>query len=167
LARSKRWRRDIPVIGHHAKWRDDIFLKILVLIVAPDHDKVGVELVENPPRVAKSGEQALSMARSGRDASVVAVLLAHRLWPARRMAEPLGDGGIIESAFQDPAHIFVRPRQRRKVGDAETQDLCHSVFPPKDRPARIGFGRTRNKHREIGGTGMTAAALPAAMRGGP
>src|SRR5262249_40502723 len=119
------------VIGHHAKWRNDIFLEILVLIVAPDHDKVRVELVENPPRVAKSGEQALSVARSGRDACVIAVFLAHRLWPTRRMAEFLGDGGIIESAFQDPAHIFVRSRKRRKMGDAEAQNLAHIVFLPK------------------------------------
>src|SRR5689334_23283599 len=52
------------LVSHHAKRRDDIFFEILVLIVAPNHNKVGVELIEHASCVAKAGEQPLTMAAS-------------------------------------------------------------------------------------------------------
>src|SRR6516165_6261514 len=85
-----------------------------------------------------------------RHTGVLTVFPAHLRRPTLRLAERLRDRRIVEGALQNPPHVFVRPRERRKVGDTEAQDLCHIVLLPKDRSARIGFGRTRNKHRSPG-----------------
>src|SRR5271165_5599416 len=137
------WRHRL--IGHHAKRRDDVFLEVLVLIVAPNHDKVGIELVEHSACIAKPGEQPLAMVSGGGHPRVVTVFLPHRRRPTLRTAERIRDRRIVERAFQNAPHILVRSRKRRKVGDAEPQDLCHIVLLPNDRAARIGFGRTQNK----------------------
>src|SRR4029434_3847877 len=46
------------VVGEHAERRDDVGGEVLVLIVAPDHDHVGTELVEELPGVAGGAPQA-------------------------------------------------------------------------------------------------------------
>src|SRR6266404_5694330 len=92
------WRH--VVVGHNAERRNDVLLEVFVLVVAPDNDEVGVELVEHPTGVAKPCEQALAMAPGGRHPGVVAVFLPHRLRPPLGMAQRLGDRRIVEARFR-------------------------------------------------------------------
>ena len=43
----------LVLIGEHGKGRDDVLLEILVLVVAPHDDDVGLEIVERPPRLGE------------------------------------------------------------------------------------------------------------------
>jgi hypothetical protein len=53
------------LVGEHAERRDDVFLEILVLVVAPDQDDVGRERVKLPARFAESRDQRLAMPLCG------------------------------------------------------------------------------------------------------
>jgi hypothetical protein len=66
----------LVVIGEHGERRDDVLLEILVLVVAPHDDQIGLEIVE---RLARLGEMAaVDLARPGRGrrAPIIAELLA-------------------------------------------------------------------------------------------
>jgi len=43
------------VLNEHAERRDDVFLEVLVLVVAPDEDDVRRELIQSPSRVNGAG----------------------------------------------------------------------------------------------------------------
>src|SRR5215467_6101166 len=83
------------LVGQDAEGRNDVFLEVLVLVVAPDQDDVRRELVEPPARVAKPGDERFTVALGGAEALVGAVLLPHRLRPARRSAVALGEVGVL------------------------------------------------------------------------
>src|SRR5262249_62390611 len=84
------------LVGQDAEGRNDVFLEVLVLIVAPDQHDVRRELVQPPARVAESGDERLAVAPGGGEPLVVAVLAAHRLGPAVRPPGARGPGGSLE-----------------------------------------------------------------------
>src|SRR5215831_748116 len=126
------------LVGEYAKWRNDVFLEVLVLVVAPDHDKIGLELVQYPPRISEACNQRLAVAPGGTQPVIIPVFLAHWRRPARGVPQPLRHCGIFEGTFENPTQTFVRARKRRKVGNAEPQNLPHLILPcipwSQDRP---------------------------------
>src|SRR5215831_4295996 len=90
-------------VREHAKWRDDVFFEVFVLVVAPDHDKIGSKLVQHAPGVAKPGYQRFAMMPSCRQSDIVPVFLAHRRRPTRWVPQRFRDRGIFKGALQDAA----------------------------------------------------------------
>ena len=117
------------LVGQHAEGRDDVFLEVLVLVVAPDQHDVRRELVEAPSRVTESCHERLAMALRGAQPLIRAVLLAHRLGPAFRSPVALGKVGILKDALEDARHMFVLSGERRVVRDSETEDRAHDRLP--------------------------------------
>src|SRR5215467_11156338 len=114
------------LVGQDAEGRNDVFLEVLVLVVAPDQDDVRRELVELPARAAEARDERLAMALRGGEPLVSAVLPAHGLGPAVRAPVTLGEVGVLEHALEDARHVLVLSAKRRVVGDSEAQDRAHS-----------------------------------------
>src|SRR5262245_10762130 len=87
------------LVGEHAERRDDVFLEVLVLVVAPDQDDVGRELVEALARLAEALDQSLAMTPRRAEPLVRAVLLGHRRGPSGGLPVLLGKPGILENAL--------------------------------------------------------------------
>src|SRR5260370_41950368 len=93
--------------------RDYVLAEIFVLIVAPDHDEIGPELIDLRARLAQRLEEAFAMMARRGDAFVTAPLLAHRLRPSVTGSVLLGQVRILEHAFENPRHGFVAAGQWR------------------------------------------------------
>src|ERR671937_2648425 len=88
------------LIRQDTEWRDDILLEILVLIVAPDHDEVRGEVIQQPSRLAKPRHQSLAMSEGSAGPFVCTVFLSHRLRPPVGPPVWLGEARILEDTFQ-------------------------------------------------------------------
>src|SRR5258707_14795407 len=104
------------------------------------------------------------MAPGGRRPCVLAIFLPHRLGPTLGMAERFGNRRIVESALQDAPHIFVGSRKRRKVGDAEAQDLTHIVLLQR---VSCGEDRLRTNPEQARIVRLEAGGLLRLGGGGP
>ena len=112
-------------VREHAERRDDVFLEVLVLVIAPDQDDVRRERVEPPARVAEAGDQRLTMSLRRAQPFVRAVLLSHRGRPAFRPPVALREVWVLHDALEDARHVFVLSSEWRIVRDSETQDRAH------------------------------------------
>ena len=119
----------LVVVGEHGKRRDDVLLEILVLVVAPHDDQIGLEIVE---RLARLGEMAavdLARPRRGRRAPIVAELFAQRGRPARRVLHLVGHRRVVERGLHHEGPVLVAAQHHRPVGAAHPQDLAHRSPP--------------------------------------
>ena len=119
----------LVVIGQHGEGRDDVLLEILVLVVAPHHDQIGLELVDRAARLGEMRAVDLAAARGGRGAPIVAEFLAQRRRPVRRVFHLLGHRRVVERRPHHKGPVLVRPQHQRPVRAAHPQDLGHPVPP--------------------------------------
>src|SRR5690606_28540049 len=85
-------------VGEHRVGRDQVLAEVLVLVVAPDHHGVRVEVVDRGPYLLEALDQGLPvLGRAGR-AAVVAPLAAGGLGPAGRVLGLGGDAGVGHGA---------------------------------------------------------------------
>src|SRR5262249_32183704 len=124
------------LVGQDAEGRDDVFLEVLVLIVAPDQDDVWRELIESLARFPETFDQGLAVTPRCAEALVGAVLLGHRRGPAGGLPVLLGESRILEDALEDARHVFIAATERGIVRHAETQDRTH------DSPSSARLGRS-------------------------
>src|SRR5262249_12257909 len=104
------------LVGEYAKWRNDVFLEVLVWVAAQDPDKMGLDLVQSPPRISEAGDQRFAMAPGRTQSGIIPVFLAHRRRPARWVPQPLRDCVIFDGTLKKPNQTVVLARQRRKRG---------------------------------------------------
>ena len=115
----------LVVIGQHGEGRDDVFLEVLVLVVAPHHDQIGVELVDHAARLGEMRAVDLAAARRGGGAPIIAELLAHRRRPVRRVLHRLGHVRVVERRPEHEGPVLVRAQHQRPMRAADPQDLGH------------------------------------------
>src|SRR5215831_2821713 len=70
------------VVGKDAKRRDDVLLKIFVLVITPQHDEIRPEVIQDLACLAKLRDQEFAVPHGGRLALVVPVFLAHGFRPS-------------------------------------------------------------------------------------
>jgi hypothetical protein len=70
------------IICQHTERRDDILPKVLVLVISPDEDEVGMKRIDLGPDLPETGDQPLAMRCSRGESLVLAILRTHRLRPA-------------------------------------------------------------------------------------
>jgi len=115
------------VVRQHAERRDHVFTEVLVLIVAPHQDEVRAKRADLVPDGPERAEDALAMRGEGADAFVLAPLGAHRLGPARRVAQSGGDTRVaLEHSRERPGLVLGGNQAGRVVGRTDAQDLAHS-----------------------------------------
>src|SRR5918996_1700752 len=71
------WLRFDVVIRQNAKRRNDVFGEVLVLVVAPNQDEVGLEFVERFANLTEPVQKFLAMTCSRRLALIVSILFPH------------------------------------------------------------------------------------------
>src|ERR1700704_910534 len=114
------------LVREHAEGRDDVFLEVLVLVVAPDQDDVRRERVEAPAGVAESGDERFAMPLRCAKPFVRAVLLAHRRRPTFRPPVAFRKVRVLEDALEDARHVFVLSGEWWIVRDSEPKDRPHA-----------------------------------------
>ena len=118
------------VIGQHTKRRDDVFLEVLILVVADDDHEIRIELVEFLSDGAKGLEYAGTMGLVGADALVVTPLQPHRLGPVVDVLHIFRDARVgMQHTSQRPRLVFFGHQPRRVVGRPDSQYLPY-VSPP-------------------------------------
>src|SRR5262245_22184483 len=135
------------LVRQHAEGGDDVLLEVLVLIVAPDHDQVGREIVEHPSGFAEPRKERLAMLACSAEPFVFAPFTPHGLRPSVRHAVFGGKIGILEDTSQDTRHVLVTSGQEWNVRHAESENRSHRVPP---RPASLAaqwYTRTHSTER--------------------
>src|SRR5581483_7653020 len=118
------------VVGVHAVRRYHIFAEILVLVVTPDQDEVGFEVVDPRAQLAEPREHRLAMAARGTRAPVVVPLLAHRGRPVLHPALVFGQRRVAQHLLEDCRHRLVATGQRRVVSETDSENFAHVPNPP-------------------------------------
>jgi hypothetical protein len=118
------------IVGQDAERRDDVLAKVLVLVVAPDHDEVRGEVVQPLSRLAEPFDQGRAMPAGRREPFVCTPLALHWLRPALRTAVVLGDERILEDMLQDARHVLIASGEKRDVCHAETENRAHGHPSP-------------------------------------
>src|SRR5581483_6590692 len=120
---------DFLVDGEYTKWRNQLFLNVLVLIVTPDDDEIWIEFVDASTRFAKSFLQFRFVLFGDGQTLVVAPLLSHLRRPVLRVFEMLRR----EIALQVLAEVVVSHlfdcRVKPNVRAADSENLTHHVPP--------------------------------------
>src|SRR5262249_38920612 len=83
------------VARQHTEGWNNVLLKILVLIIAPNQEEVGLEGVDFSPQLAKAGHQPLPMRPSGGEALILAELITHGLGPTAGVFLGRGDPLVV------------------------------------------------------------------------
>src|SRR6185503_20657368 len=99
--------------------------KVLVLVVAEDHDEVRTELVEPLAHAAKLGEHRRAMRGGGAEPVVASELREHLARPARAVLEWRRHAWSVAERLEDVGHVTVLPRERREVRHAESENRAH------------------------------------------
>src|SRR5262245_39582790 len=113
------------LVGQHAEGRDDVLLEVLVLIVAPDHDEVGGEIVELPSRFAEPPDELFTMSARGTEPLVLASFAPHGFRPPVGHTVFGGKIGILEDAPQDTRHVLIASGQEWNVRHTESENRSH------------------------------------------
>ena len=116
------------VIGTDSEGRNDVFLEVLVLIVAPHHHYVRFEIVQLPAYTAKLRGHGVAVCAGPGQALVVAPFGTHIGRPVGRVLVLLRNAGVAQGDLQDVGHLIVRRGQRRVVRKAESKYFCHGVL---------------------------------------
>jgi hypothetical protein len=103
------------VIGADREGRNDVFLEIFVLIVAPDHHHVGFEIVKGAAYPAKLCGKRVAMRVGPGHALVVAPFGAHVGRPVGRVLVLRRNARVAQGDLQDVGHLIVWRGQRRIV----------------------------------------------------
>ncbi len=90
------------------KRRDHVFFEVLVLVVALDHDDIGLEFVERRAHAREPGDELLSVFGRGACAEVVRPFGPHGRGPVRDVLFRCGDRGVLQGPTQDAGHVRIR-----------------------------------------------------------
>src|SRR5262249_34913038 len=99
------------VVSEDTKGRNDVFSEILVLIVAPDQNKVGFELVECIANRSQTFKQRAPMLGSRGFALIDSIFFAHPWRPVARFFQVGRNGSIAKSPLKDTHHVFIPTRK--------------------------------------------------------
>ncbi|MGE3281413.1 MAG: hypothetical protein AB7O13_10435 [Alphaproteobacteria bacterium] len=116
------------VAGEDAERRHPVLAEILVLVVTPDQHEIGIECVQRLARLAKAVDQPAPVLLCGGER--VGPFLAHRLGPAHRVLQRLGDLLAVQRAVQQARHLLVGLDQTGVMRNAYTENLAHPAAPP-------------------------------------
>src|ERR1700730_9114615 len=83
-----------PVISHHAECWNYVFDKVLVLVVAPYNNKIGLKAVQLLTHLAKAVEERLTMSTCRRYSFVLTPFLPHPFRPVRGIPTRLWQMGV-------------------------------------------------------------------------
>lgn len=109
-------------VGQHAEGRDDFLAEVLVLVVPPHDEEVGVELVKGVAAAAKVVQQGFAVPRSGGRTAVVGPLVLHRLRPVRGVLHLVGDVGVAQGEAEQSRHVLVLAGEEGVVGHAQSEE---------------------------------------------
>src|SRR5947208_6451514 len=126
-ARSRIGLRVDPVEGEDAEGGDAILTEILILIVTPDQHDIGVERVQCLAALAEPGDKPFPVLGSRGDR--VGPFLPHRLGPARRVLQLLGNLLALQRAVEKPGHLPVGLDETGVMRDADTENIAHRATP--------------------------------------
>ncbi len=118
-----------PIECEHAERRNAVLAEILVLVVAPDHHKIGREVVERLARRTEAADQTPAVLGRGRTAFVGLKFALQRLGPAFRILQLGWNAFAFERARQKAAHIGVGQHQPRKMRDPDPKNFAHDFLP--------------------------------------
>ena len=116
-------------VGEDAVRGNDVFAKILVLIITPHHNHIRAKRIQRRARLIQPAHQLASMASCRCHALIVAPFFLHRFRPARRFAQFERQRWILQHALENERHAFIRPSQWRIVRNAEREDFGHISSP--------------------------------------
>ena len=117
------------VIRQHAEGRDDVLFEVLVLIVAPYQNEIGIEGVQFGPLLPEAGNQPVTVHPGGGNALVVAVFGAHRLRPSGGVFDLRRYPVAEQCPSQREGAVLVRGDQAGIVSNAYTQNFTHFNAP--------------------------------------
>jgi hypothetical protein len=121
------------LVCEHAERRNDVFLEILVLIIAPHDDEVRLEGIDLFADLPEGAEDARLVRPVRRDALIIAPFQSHRLRPVLGISHTLRYTAIaVKHSRQRPRFVFFRYQPRWIVCRAYAQDLCHDLSPPSN-----------------------------------
>ncbi|MEU9149822.1 hypothetical protein AB0D59_04570 [Streptomyces sp. NPDC048417] len=144
--RKGRERVDLGVVvGEDAEGGDDLLAEILVLVVAPDHDDVRLELVEGLLAPVESGAQPGTVPGGGSRPFVVAPFLLGQFGPVLGDFAVRRDVGVLQRRLQQVRHVRVGAGQHRVMRQAKTEHFCHAGL------LQQGVGRFPVHRRDPGG----------------
>ena len=123
------------VVGQQREGRDDVLPEVLVLVVADDQQRIGLEAVELTPEPVEPVDQRGAVTPGGGQTFVVSPLGPHRLRPAARAAELLGDVGIVQGPSQGGGKSGIGVAERREMGETHAEHCPHVSLPPASPPA--------------------------------
>src|SRR5579875_127264 len=120
------WRTEIDaLVGADAIGRDHVLLEVFVLIVSPDQNEVGFELVDGCTLTAKPSEQIGTMTRRRGRGMVASPFITHRGRPTLRRSQFPRQPRVFEHAVHDDCHLVVVPGERRIVSETDRQYFAH------------------------------------------
>ena len=91
------------IVSQHTERRDDVLFEVLILVIAPDKDKVGLEGVNFFAQFAEAVDQPLPRFLRGCQSFILAILDTHGFRPVGgnlqfrrelRVAQAAGDGKV-------------------------------------------------------------------------
>ena len=117
------------VIGQYAEGRDDVFLEVLILVVAPYQYEVGIEGVQFRPLLPEGGDQPVPVYLGGGNALVVAVLGAHRLRPSSGVLDLRRYPVAEQRPRQGEGAVLVGCDKSWIMRNAYAQNFTHNAPP--------------------------------------
>ena len=113
-----------------AEGRDEVFVEVLVLVVAPDEDEVGLEGVDLVADLPEALDEALPVGGGGDHGvgAVGAVLLPHLGGPVVLVLPVGGHEVALPVALHLRRHEVVGVEQERIVGRPRQHDFAHGTL---------------------------------------
>src|SRR6267142_2890463 len=115
------------VVGEGRERRYAVLAVVLVLVVAPEQNEVGLERIQLGPRLAEVVDQIVPVRLGVGRALVGGPLRAHRWMPRLGCAQILGQQRIGYQQLDAAGHVAL-VREGRVVRDAEPENLSHAVL---------------------------------------
>src|SRR5271169_6955516 len=114
---------EIRVVAQQAKRRNDVLAEILVLVVAPDHDEIRIEIVQYLADRAEVVAKTLAATICRRQPVVIAELGDQLVRPVGGVLVPGLDIRSGQGPLEHAGQPFVGQAQCRPMGYAQTQYL--------------------------------------------
>ena len=109
------------VVSQHAEGRDDVLFEVLVLVVSPYENKVGIKGVYLIPNLLKGLQDPFPVGLVGSDALIIAPFLTHLFRPVGWVFHLGGDSFVVlQHPGQRPGLVFIRDQTRWVVSRADS-----------------------------------------------
>src|SRR5712691_1777809 len=121
--------RDLGQSVHRERWHQ-VFMKILVLVVAPDQHEIRLEIVQSPPRATKTVDEHATVLFRRRQPFIVGPLGTHAFRPVAWVFALCRGAVAPQVPPQDVSHVRVRELQLRTMCTANAQERAHQPTGP-------------------------------------